>query len=409
MAIQLTLVGGGMITHDQLLPSFYHLKRLGIIESIQICDRRVAPMRELAEAPDLREAFPDQSFKAFPDLSSGNEPAAADLYLKVLAQMPPRSLVMTAVPDQLHYGMIKASLEAGHHVISVKPLVLKGKQALELEKLAFDKGLFVGVEYHKRFDRRSLEARKSYQAGRFGQFRCGEAKLIEPWYYRHSNFQNWFTCENSDPFTYIGCHYVDLVYFITGLKPVEVAVRGIPGTFPNGNKGYLWSSAQVVFENQGILSVLNGLGYPDQGAGSNDQGMCLYCEGGDSGGLIHHNDQFRGVSHSYTDGSQKYPFRFINPDYMRLVPWSGAGLRPAGYGFDSVEALVQTAMSVNQACAGMPESKALAARQAKLKEIDQQGLIATPANSFINDLVVEAGRQSILNGGRSVALSSISV
>ena len=49
----------------------------------------------------------------------------------------------------------------------------------------------------------------------------GEAKLIEPYYYRSSNFQNWFTCDKTDPFVYIGCHYVDLVYFITGLKPVS--------------------------------------------------------------------------------------------------------------------------------------------------------------------------------------------
>ena len=46
----------------------------------------------------------------------------------------------------------------------------------------------------------------------------GEAKLIEPYYYRHSNFQNWFTCDKTDPFVYVGCHYVDLVYFITGLQ-----------------------------------------------------------------------------------------------------------------------------------------------------------------------------------------------
>ena len=123
----------------------------------------------------------------------------------------------------------------------------------------------MGVEYHKRFDRRALDARGQYRAGRFGQFRCGEAKLIEPYYYRHSNFQNWFTRENSDPFTYIGCHYVDLVYFITGLRPVEVAVRGVEGKFPNGNVGYLWSAGQVVWENGAILSVRQRAGLSRRG------------------------------------------------------------------------------------------------------------------------------------------------
>ena len=146
-----------------------------------------------------------------------------------------------------------------------------------------------------------MDARRQYRAGRFGEFRCGEAKLIEPYYYRHSNFQNWFTKENSDPFTYIGCHYVDLVYFITGLRPVEVSVRGVEGKFPNGNAGYLWSIGQVVWENGAVLSVINGLGYPDEGAGTNDQGLCLYCEGDDCGGMIRHDDQFRGVSHGYVD------------------------------------------------------------------------------------------------------------
>ena len=171
-------------------------------------------------------------------------------------------------------------------MLTVKPLVLKYAQAKEIEELAHRKGLFVGVEYHKRFDRRSLDARGLYRRGRFGEFRCGEAKLVEPYYYRHSNFQNWFTKENSDPFTYIGCHYVDLVYFITGLRPVEVSVRGVEGAFPNGKIGYLWSAGQVVWENGAILSVVNGLGYPDEGAGTNDQALCMFCEGVDKRG--HH-------------------------------------------------------------------------------------------------------------------------
>jgi hypothetical protein len=39
-------------------------------------------------------------------------------------------------------------------------------------------------------------------------------------------------------------------------------------------------------------------------------------------------------------------------------------------------------------------------RQAVLEEIDQRGIIATPANSSINELVMEAARLSITAGGR---------
>ncbi len=92
------------------------------------------------------------------------------------------------------------------------------------------------MEYHKRFDRRSLVARRAYGLGQFGSFVMGEAKLIEPYYYRSSNFQNWFTCDRTDPFTYIGCHYVDLVYFITGLKPVRCRCRASRGSSPTATR-----------------------------------------------------------------------------------------------------------------------------------------------------------------------------
>jgi predicted dehydrogenase len=402
--LEVVIVGGGMITHDQLLPSLYHLQRLGLVASIRVCALNSGPLKALAEEPKFREAFPGQSFEASPPLAEPPEKAFPDLYLDVIAGLAPRNLVVVAVPDQFHYPVIKAALAHNQHVLTVKPLVLKYAQAEAIEKLAHRQGLLVGVEYHKRFDRRALDARGQYRAGRFGQFRCGEAKLIEPYYYRHSNFQNWFTRENSDPFTYIGCHYVDLVYFITGLRPVEVAVRGVEGKFPNGNVGYLWSAGQVVWENGAILSVVNGLGYPDEGAGTNDQALCMFCEGHDLGAIIRHDDQFRGVSHGYVDHLSGAAFRFVSPDYFRLVPWQGDGLKPVGYGYDSVEAILQAALAVNAAGVGLADAEALARRQQTLEAIDRRGIIATPGNSSINELVVEAGRMSIAKGGRQVAI-----
>ena len=159
--------------------------------------------------------------------------------------MAPGNMVVVAMPDHLHYEAVMHALHHDQNVLCVKPLVLKYDEAVEIEKLAAEKGRLVGIEYHKRFDRRSLVAKRSYALGEFGAFVLGEAKLIEPYYYRFSNFQNWFTCDHTDPFTYIGCHYVDLVHFITGLKPVEVSVYGVKGRFPNGNEAYLWSHGRV--------------------------------------------------------------------------------------------------------------------------------------------------------------------
>jgi D-galacturonate reductase len=403
--LKITVVGSGMIVHDQILPSLYHLQRLGIVEDIHIVATSSTRIRELGQ-PRFEQAFPGQSFIGHPAAATDPEDCDPERYRTIVARMPPRNMVLIATPDPLHGAMITFALEQDQHVLSVKPLVQTYADAVAIDAMAFDRGLFVGIEYHKRFDRRALDARRLYQMGKFGQFRVGEAKMIEPWYYRHSNFQNWFTCENTDPFTYVGCHYVDQVFFITGLRPVEVSVRGVRGTFPNGNEGYLWSAGHVKFENGGLLSVINGLGYPDQGAGTNDQGITLYGEADDCGTILKHNDQFRGVSHAYADSQERAQFRYISPDYFRLVPWTGAGLKPVGYGYESIEALVLAAVHVNQAEGPhvSDPAEAVDRRREAIRRIDEHGILATPANSYINELVTEAARRSIGNNGKGVRI-----
>ncbi len=399
--IDVTIVGGGMITNDLLLPAIYHLQRTGIVGKIQVCALNSAPLKYLRDNPDLKQAFPGQSFAPHPDFSEPEKNNYPELYKKVISEMKPRQAVIVAMPDNLHYEVVMEALKNNQHVLCVKPLVLQYKQAAEIENIVKEKGLFVGVEYHKRFDRRSLMAKRSYLLGHFGEFAMGDAKLIEPYYYRHSNFQNWFTVERTDPFVYIGCHYVDLVYFITGLRPVEVSVEGVRGRFPNGNEGFLWSDARVRFENGAILSVTNGLGYPDAGAGSNDQGLVMYCEGNGKTGMIKHDDQYRGVAYCYLEGIGPggSAYNYVSPDFFRFVPWEGEGYKPVGYGPDSVSAIIGTIKYIEDTAGGDLELK-----KKLIKEVDRKGIIATPANSFINELVVEGGRMSILNDGRPVKI-----
>jgi D-galacturonate reductase len=399
--IDVMIVGGGMITNDLILPSVYHLQRTGTVGRIQVCALNSPPLKALKDSRELQAAFPGQDFEAYPPVTEPADRMFPTLFKERLAAMPPRQAVIVAVPDQFHYEIVKECLTRNQHVLCVKPLVLNYAHAAELERLARQLGLFVGVEYHKRFDTRALMAKRQYALGHFGEFKIGEARMIEPYYYRHSNFQNWFTCDKTDPFVYVGCHYVDLVYFITGLKPVSLSVSGVKGRFPNGNEGYMWANGRVRYENGALLSVIDGLGYPDAAAGSNDQGLLMYCEGKDRGGMIQHNDQDRGVRHSYLDeiGCAGTRYNYVSPDFYRLVPWEGAGSKPVGYGYASVAASVETMVRIESETAGLPEAAALARRRELIHAVDQAGLIATPANSFVNELVVEAARMSILTDG----------
>jgi D-galacturonate reductase len=386
--MQVNIIGGGMIAHDQILPSFYQLQRLGLVGQIAVCARHQATLDALSASEQIQRAFPGQSFR------SSIEP-----YREIIARMAPRNLVVVALPDQLHFDAVMAALEANQHVLAVKPLVLKAWEAETIQQEALKRGLFVGVEYHKRLDDRSLMARRKYRAGDFGEFRLGTACLMEKWYYRHSNFQNWCTTENSDAFTYIGCHYVDLVHFITGLTPVSVSVYGIADQYPNGREGYLWTDARVIWSNGACLNVQNSLSFPDDAPGTNTQGLTLYCSTQDGGALLRHSDQYRGLEYVYSRRPES-PGATIyaepSPDYFQYVDLGGGGLTPVGYGYRSIDYLFRCCLRVE----GAPD------RQHAIQEIDREGIAATPANSRYNEQVIEAARRSILNGGVTVSVGN---
>ena len=147
--------------------------------------------------------------------------------------------------------------------------------------------------------------------------------------------------------------------------------------------------------------LTDGLGYPDQGAGSNEQNLEMFFEGVGKSGMLKHDDQFRGVEHSYLEGigcAGSY-FNYVSPDFYRLVPWEGVGSQPVGYGFESVAATIKMAQRIENEVDGLSDTESLKKRRQLIKDVDAKGIIATPANSFVNELVVEAARLSILNDG----------
>ena len=149
--MRVTILGGGMITHDQILPSFYQLQRLGLVSEIGICARHDRTLQALTGSQLLGEAFPGQNFRSW-----------TGPYQNALAATPARNVAVIALPDHLHFDAVMAALDAGQHVLAVKPLVMKLEEAEIIEREALHQGLFVGVEYHKRFDDRSLMARRKY-------------------------------------------------------------------------------------------------------------------------------------------------------------------------------------------------------------------------------------------------------
>jgi len=178
----------------------------------------------------------------------------------------------------------------------------------------------------------------------------------------------------------------------------------VEGVFPNGRKGYMWANGRVRFEKGALLSVTAGLGYPDKGAGGNEQCLSMFFEGNGAGGALKHNDQFRGVEYGVLapQGPGRKQFHYVNPDFFQYVPWEGPGYKPIGYGPDSVSASLTAMCRMEGAVAAAGGADGIRLRRNLCGEIDARGLIATPANSWTNELVHEAARASILRGGDTV-------
>jgi hypothetical protein len=172
-------------------------------------------------------------------------------------------------------------------------------------------------------------------------------------------------------------------------------VYGLKERFPNGNEGYLWTDARVTFENGACLNVQNSLSFPDEGPGTNSQGLALFCSGNGSGAMIRHSDQYRGIEYVYgrrPNGPGATAYMEPSADYFQYVDLGGNGLTPVGYGYRSVEHLVRACVRVQDA----------ADAENVLKEIDDEGLLATPLNSRYNEQLIEAARDSIARGGITV-------
>src|SRR3954462_5727948 len=101
MIDKVLVVGGGMIVHDQVLPSLLHLVRVGKIGAVEVCSARQSTIDALA-----RNGF----VLHFPGVTFEPSAGSPDLYRERIAALPPKSIVFIATPDPLHYEMAMAAL-----------------------------------------------------------------------------------------------------------------------------------------------------------------------------------------------------------------------------------------------------------------------------------------------------------
>ena len=326
-----------------------------------------------------------------------------DLYQEAIAALPPRNLVVVAVPDHFHYPVIRAALEHDQHVLTVKPLVLKYAQAVEIEELAH--------EPRAVRRRRVSQAVRPPVAGRPAAVpraagSASSAAARPSWSSRTTTATR--TSRTGSPRRTATRSPTSAATTSTwstsspGCGRSRSRSAASKGKFPNGNVGYLWSAGP------------GRLGERRDAERAQRPGLSRRRRRHERPGPVHvlRRRRLRRRSSATTTSSAASAtatstaspgaaFRFVSPDYFRLVPWEGDGPEAGRLRLRFDRGHRQAAMRVNAAGAGLAERRGPGQPAAKCST-RSTAAASSPRRptATINELVIEAARLSIAADGR---------
>lgn len=387
--LNVLLIGGGMISQEVVLPTLLQDRRRGLVGNIAVSALNAGIIKQ------CRELFSGEEFAGYPDpdryASDDNRPA---MYEEAMATLGRHGVVIVATPDHLHTQMTLDAIEAGYDVIVMKPLCLKVNEAHRVIEAAEKRKAYVATDYHKRMDRAVRLARYRVRRGDLGEMLHGHAWIEEPKYMPLKYFRAW--AHESSPFEYIGVHYVDAWYFITGLRPRRVAAFGQKKFLPStGSDAYDAVQAVIEWEDGSVLWVQTSWVCSEQNSAMTNQGLQI----SGTQGEYWADHKFRNL-HILTDDDG---FQQINPNFFRHYDsWEeDSEVEYVGYGYESISRWLRDIHEVHVATAEMSRRESLSFRERKLREWEA-GQRPLPRQALIGVAVNEAVRLSLANGSAYV-------
>ena len=133
--------------------------------------------------------------------------------------------VHNCTPNNLHYEVNRALLEAGKHVLSEKPLTMTSAESAELVRMAREKGLVTAINFNYRGYPLVQQAHGMVQRGELGDLFLVHGHYAQDWLLHDTDY-NWrlesAVSGASRAIADIGSHWFDLVQFITGRRIEKV-------------------------------------------------------------------------------------------------------------------------------------------------------------------------------------------
>jgi len=170
---------------------------------------------------DLRRAERTGAEYRVPTVSERPESLFADRQL---------DLVVVATPTATHYELAKAGLEAGKHVLVMKPLTSSVEQAEELEALAAKKGVLLAVDHTFVFTGAVRKIKEMVASGALGELYYFDSVRVNLGLFQRDINVIWD----------LAPHDISILDFLVGGEPEEILAVGVAhGRSPTENIAYI--------------------------------------------------------------------------------------------------------------------------------------------------------------------------
>ena len=331
--VKIALVGAGMFGGDVHARAYADLQRFGIAGQLarvglDMWNRDFAAIEfSLVAVATRSEGSAKKAAASFKELT-GHEPKAYhgdEPWHAILTDFPDLDILAVATPDHLHTQPILAALAKGVHVITEKPMCLSIHESDEIIELARKNNCVVAVDMHKRYDPDHLRIKNDIQ-NRIGAPLYGTAYLEEPLEVSTSTFK-WV--ESSDPFSYVGPHWTDLIHSYYRSKPVSLTAIGQKSRLlRDGINAYDSVQVRVDYANGLSMNYHNNWITPADFEGPVNQGHEIV--GAD--GKVESDQQYRGFRFWNNGGGSRTSNNHFTRDVARADGTKGY----IGYGVDSL-------------------------------------------------------------------------